>query len=100
WSPLGAGLGGDAGLSTVETWDRDGDGPLPPQLLVGRMLWNGSAWQSVGDSFAYKWSHVWRPGAPNTPEFILQQSPGFGGGFTGMYLTEFGPRPTAVFTLQ
>ncbi len=66
WHPLGSGLGGTAAgvppyAWTMTPWDPDGDGPLPPVLVVAGYFttaggvaannlatWNGSQWSALG----------------------------------------------------
>lgn len=82
WWPLGSGLSGR--VFDIMSWDPDGDGPAPPQLLAGgwcRMAgetevnyvasWDGTRWSSLGggvDSYAvYKGVHslaLWDPDGP------------------------------------
>ncbi len=60
WHPIGS-LMGDFGVSALTTWDPDGPGPQPEQLVVGGSFitadgvtvnniarWNGSIWQAFG----------------------------------------------------
>ncbi len=67
WRALGTSGGGvsiiagTASVRAMQTWDPDGPGPLPPDLIVGGVFdragtvnasrvarWNGTAWQALG----------------------------------------------------
>jgi hypothetical protein len=91
WQPLGGGMAGDpmwpdsTGVLTLESWDPDGAGPLPPVLIAGGFFaeaggvpahniasWNGSAWAPLstgvsgapaGSNFGpgVVWLAVWDP---------------------------------------
>jgi len=60
WQPFGGSLNG--GVYALTTWDPDGDGPLPAQLVAGGVFttaggvtmnfiarWDGSAWQALSN---------------------------------------------------
>jgi len=68
WQPLGTGLDGgiDPFVSALTTFDPDGDGPQPPQLIAGGFFdtaggvstlfiacWDGNSWQPVGSGTNY-----------------------------------------------
>ncbi len=59
WQPLGPGL--DGGVTELTSWDADGDGPQPAQLIAGGAFttsggtvvnniarWDGAAWRAIG----------------------------------------------------
>ncbi len=84
WQPFGDGMsGGDSGgthVLSLTTWDADGSGPLPAQLVAGGIFntaggvtvngvarWDGAAWQPFGSgvddsTFPYVYSlSTWDP---------------------------------------
>jgi len=69
WQPLGTGIPGV--VWALETWDPDGDGPLPEQLVAGGNFvtaggitvnsiasWNGTAWQPLGSGLGGNFPYV------------------------------------------
>jgi len=61
WHALGSGFSGGPGVYALTTWDPDGSGPIPPQLVAGGAFttaggvtvnriarWDGSTWQPMG----------------------------------------------------
>ena len=57
WQPPVPGIGPNAEIFALCTWDPDGAGPLPPVVVAGGnlqvpapgvALWNGTAWQGMG----------------------------------------------------
>jgi len=101
WSPLGSGTNGE--VYALTSWDPDGAGPQPAQLVASGLfttaggiaanriaLWNGSSWQPFGsgmNSSVFALSN-WDPDGPGpaTPRLVA------GGGFT-----QAGDRVSAYF---
>ncbi len=68
WAPLGTGMSPtfDDVVERIESWDMDGAGPLPPQLVaLGRFVfadgvqvnniarWDGTAWHALGSGILF-----------------------------------------------
>lgn len=65
WQALDQGFAGSTHVSSLATWDPDGDGPLPERLIAGGSfnatpggatvnrvaMWDGASWQPLGNGF-------------------------------------------------
>lgn len=91
WQPFGGGRKGS--VDAVTTWDRDGAGPLPEQLVAAGgdvASWDGTVWQPFGSGeHGYKYAlTTWDPDGPGpAPARAVVGGDFFGSTVTGAPMT-------------